>query len=250
MTLAISSAIYKWFDGFAPFLVGWIAVFTVLTTARIIVLKSRGVDHAQPSSVLAELAALPLTLLQSACFVKAILAGDLFSTALFLWWGPGFWATVLYIILCKVRRREPNWYPFRLVISWLCKLSYLASIIAFWLLQVPALMFVYSAWIMNDQYGMAFLSKDVDRLRRTFDDYWIIRMLYPIGLFVPFVYSTIPHAIIYRVYGSLLFLLWTAGVIYVYRSGLLRQRPDDPTLLRNMVYFARADSSKGSGSRP
>ena len=34
-------------------------------------------------------------------------------------------------------------------------------------------------------------------------------------------------------------VLWIAGVAYVKQKGLLLQRPADPSLLRNMVYFPK-----------
>ena len=47
--------------------------------------------------------------------------------------------------------------------------------------------FAFSVWIINDQYEKACMSLDADRLRRTFDDGWLFRLLYPAGLLIPWV---------------------------------------------------------------
>jgi hypothetical protein len=237
--MGISIETYQWLDRFSPFLVFWILFFTILTTVRIVMMKRRGEEVIGHNSVLTELAALPLTLLQSACFYKAAKAHDVVSMALFLWWGPGFVFTVLYLIHCKVKKKKPNWYPYRLLISWLCKLNYFAFMLAFYVLGFPSLMFVYSVWVINDQYGMAFLSRDADRLRRTFDDVWLVRILYPLGLFWPFVYPTMSWAALNQVYGVLLFFLWVAGIVSVQRRVGIKTFPARSTLLRNMVYFSK-----------
>lgn len=41
------------------------------------------------------------------------------------------------------------------------------------------------------------------------------------------------------VYGTSLLALWTAGLVYVIRRGRFMSLPDDPSLLRNMVYFPK-----------
>ena len=40
-------------------------------------------------------------------------------------------------------------------------------------------------------------------------------------------------------YGLTLLGLWIAGLIYVARRGELFRLPEDPSLLRNMVYFPK-----------
>jgi hypothetical protein len=236
--MRLSPALFDWYAGFAPFLTAWIALFTVVTSARIL-RRRRDAKAAAHSSVLVELAALPLTLLQSICFVRALRAGDLVSAGLFLWWGPGFVATVLYVAWCASRKRKPNFFPVRRAISWLCKLNYLAFAVVFVRLGHPELLFVYSAWIINDQYGMAFLSADADRLRRTFHDRWLVRALYPLGLFAPLGPWCLEPRAAYAAYGLALFALWLAGVESVRRRGLLMRLPDDSSLWRNMMYFSR-----------
>ncbi len=234
--MALSTALYDWLAGWAPFLIGWTAVFTVLTTVRIILARRAGVSQARPSVAFTEAAALPLAILQSVCFCKAAKAGDILSLGLFLWWGPGFIWSAWYYLDCKRRGVKANWYPYRRVISWLCKLNYLAFAVVFWRLGHYGLLFAYSAWIINDQYGLAFLSRDADRLRRTFDDYWLIRLAYPGGLLLPW-FVAMPHAALWRGYGALLLVLWGTGIAYVRSTGRITGPPEHPTLLRNLPYL-------------
>jgi hypothetical protein len=46
--------------------------------------------------------------------------------------------------------------------------------------------------------------------------------------------------------------LWLAGLIYVARQGIFFCLPEDPSLLRNMVYFPklRVDGAAGRGVEP
>lgn len=240
MTL-LNAELYRRFDAYAPFLVSWTALFTVVTSTRIALMSSRGASTLKHSSVLTELAALPLAILQSVFFVRAVASGDVVSAALFVWWGPGFVATAAYIGICAYRHVKPDFRRLSLSISWACKLNYLAFAIVFALLRLPALLFVYSAWIINDQYGLAYLSLDADRLRRTFHDYWIVRVLYPAGLLTPIFFHDMPHRGAYAAYGALLLVLWASGIAYVRRRSDVMRVPDDPTLLRNLVYFSKAD---------
>ena len=96
---------------------------------------------------------------------------------LFLWWGPGFVASCLGH-RPHLRQRRIDWRPFRYPISYLCKFSYLAYMVAFFLHHMPGMMFAFSVWILNDQYEKAFLSLDADRSRRTFHDGWLFRCGY------------------------------------------------------------------------
>ena len=158
---------------------------------------------------------------------------------LFLWWGPGFVVVALAVVIAKARRKAIDWYPWRDLISFLCKGYYLAYVAAFLLMQTPTILFAFSVWIINDQYEKAFMSSDADRLRRTFDDFWLSRVLYPAGLLTPYLFTGMPYRTLFIVYGTGLFAAWILGIFYVWRKGLLREHPADPSLLRNMVYFRK-----------
>jgi len=45
--------------------------------------------------------------------------------------------------------------------------------------SMPLIMFSFSAWIILDQINLAWFSKNADRTRRTFEDFWLFRILYP-----------------------------------------------------------------------
>jgi hypothetical protein len=242
--------LYQFLESTAPFLTLWLFLFSLINLIRIIRLRRLGGEKVGHNRTLTELAGLPLTLLQTAAFFRALGAGDVISMFLFLWWGPGFFATVFYIAWCRHRRKPPNWLPGRHIISWACKLNYLACMIVFAVMDAPAMIFVFSAWVINDQFGLAFLSLDADRLRRTFHDYWIIRLLYPLGLFLPAFASDMPLREFCALYGIALFLAWMAGILHVKRRVGWNRMPDDPTLLRNMVYFADPKNRGHPESKP
>src|SRR5262249_833626 len=103
----------------------------------------------------------------------------------------------------------------------------------------PTMLFAFSVWIINDQFEKALMSSDADRFRRTFDDLWLFRVLYPTGLFVPVVFSSVPYRGLFVGYGLALFTAWPLALLYVWRKGLLLERPADPSLLRNMIYFRK-----------
>jgi hypothetical protein len=236
--MSIDHSLYSWLAGWSTFMVFWVMLFTLLSGTRIVAKLMRGGGSITPNPVLAELPAVPLIVLQTVMFAKAVHVGDWFTAAAFAWWGPGFWLTLIYLAACRLRGTKPNWAPTKHVIAWACKLNYVLLIALFIGLGYPALAFVYSVWIINDQIGMAFLSHDVDRLRRTFHDRWLVRICYPAGLFVPLVVSIGPYTSIFAAYGVLLFTAWLFGVRFVQRRIDWQQVPQDQSLLRNMVYFA------------
>src|SRR5262249_31904464 len=145
-------------------------VFTVLTGFRIAGRVRRGVRKVPDSALYTELAGLPLTLLQTVCFVLAVWYLDWRSMLLFLWWGPGFVATLVTVGTARARRKRINWYPVRYAISYLCKLYYLAYMAVFRAWGLWGMVFAFSVWILNDQFEKAFMSLDADRTRRTFHD--------------------------------------------------------------------------------
>ena len=235
----LNRELFDFIERCAPWLVLWSFVFTCITTARIARRAVRGIDRVPDSAAFTELAGLPLTLLQSLCFSWAVWVGDWLSMLLFVWCGPGFLAIALLVIAAKMRKQPIDWHKWRYPISFLCKGYYLAYVTAYLHMGTTLILFAFSVWIINDQYEKAFMSLDADRLRRTFDDYWLFRILYPVGLLIPLIYS-VPGAYgLFVAYGLLLLSLWLAGVAYVWRRGLLRQRPGDPSLLRNMMYFPK-----------
>ncbi len=235
----MSSEISRFLEQSSPLLILWSFAFTLLHSVRIARRLWRGMGKAPDNAVLTELAGLPLTILQTVAFVLAVLYGDWLSMVLFLWWGPGFVTVLALVIVARVRRRRIDWHPFRYLISYLCKLYYLAYMVMFFLHHMPGMMFAFSVWIINDQCEKAFMSLDADRTRRTFHDRWLFRVLYPAGLLIPLLFPETPLRFFSIGYGLALLGLWVAGLVYVLRRGAFFRLPEDPSLLRNMVYFPK-----------
>ncbi len=231
--------IYRFMEAASPWLVLWSFVFTIYTMVRTIRRLRRGAGAQPDNAVYTELAGLPLTALQPVCFVWAALTRDWWSMLLFLWWGPGFAGIIVAIVVSRLRGVTIDWHPYRYVISVLCKGTYLAYVAVFLARSMPGMIFAFSVWIINDQCEKAWLSLDADRLRRTFEDGWLFRIAYAAGLLTPCVAPGMPNRPFAIVYGTGLALLWLGGILHVHRMGLLRRRPLDPSLLRNMVYFPR-----------
>jgi hypothetical protein len=235
----MNPAIYRFIEDVSPYLAAWLLVFTLVTAWRF-ARKLRSGEGRVPDSVLfTELPGLPIAALQSICFVWALATLDWLSALLFLWWGPGFVAIAAAWLIAKRRGKPIDWHRYRYVISWLCKGHYVLYAIVFASRGMGGAIFVLSAWIINDQIEKAFMSVDADRLRRTFDDFWLIRVLYPAGLLAPWFAPQLPLRMFMAAYGVLLLAAWLCGIAYVARKGLLRVRPEDPSLLRNMVYFPK-----------
>jgi hypothetical protein len=198
-------------------------------------MRREGAERRPHSTAITELAGLPLALLQTDGFLRALSLHDWAAAVLFAWWGPGFIVSAIYYVRRKKQGVKARWGGMHLWISWLCKLNYLAFMIAFAAHGMPGPAFVYSAWIINDQIGLAFLSSDADRLRRTFHDYWIVRIGYPAGLFLPFVAPSLSSPW-YRLDALVLFALWVAGIRYVSTKTGVLAMPQGSPLLRNMIY--------------
>jgi hypothetical protein len=235
----MSPEIYLFLERVSPFLILWSFAFTLIHSVRIARRLRRGLQTYPDNAVLTELAGLPLTILQSVAFVMAALHADWLSMLLFLWWGPGFVMVLVLVLVAWLRRRRIDWHVFRYPISYLCKLYYLAYLAVFFVHDMPGMMFAFSVWIINDQYEKAFLSLDADRTRRTFHDRWVFRLLYPAGLLIPLFFVETPLRPFSIGYGLALLGLWIAGLAYVVRHGAFFRMPENPSLLRNMVYFPK-----------
>lgn len=234
----MSGDVFAFMESTAPWLVLWSLGFTGVTTCRIALRFGRGVARVPDNALLTELAGAPLTLLQTVCFVLAVWNAEWLTALLFLWWGPGFWFTVAMVLRGRLRQQRIDWHPYRLVISYLCKLTYLAYVTVFYVHGMPGMFFAFSVWIINDQYEKTWMSLDADRTRRTFHDGWLPRLLYPAGLLTPCLVD-MPFRGLCAAYGLVLLGVWLAGLAYVARRGRFLALPDDPTLLRNMVYFPK-----------
>jgi len=223
----------------------WLIGFYFVILAKILVVRHRGIRKSRDSMFFTEAIGLPVTFGQPVVFAKAVLLGDWLGMAVTLWWGPGFLLIVGMVLWSKYTRRPIDWGRSGPVISWVCKLTYVTYIGLALAWGMPKLAFVLSAWIASDQVEKTFASLDADRARRTFHDFWLIRVLYPAFLLSPIVFGL---GAMYVIYGVVLFCTWAAGLVYVWRQGEFMNLPDDPTLLRNMIYFRKV--RKGPGTPP
>lgn len=233
----VAPEIYSFLERLSPWLVLWSCLFTLVHGMRIARRLHRGVDKVPDNAPLTEIAGLPLTLLQTIAFGMAVFYRDLWSMLLFLWWGPGFVLVMGMVGVARARRVRIDWGPYSFAMSALCKLYYLVYLAVFYVHNMPGMVFVFSVWIINDQYEKAFMSLDADRTRRTFHDRWLFRVLYPLGLLVPLFSPEMPWRLFCAIYGLVLLCLWSVSLLYVWRRGAFFMLPDNPSLLRNMVYF-------------
>jgi hypothetical protein len=241
--MTIARDLYLFLERGAPWQVFWSSLFTGITVVRAGRRLLRGAAAYKDSAVLNELAGLPLTLVQSVAFVWAAIRLDAASMLLFLWWGPGLLTTAAVLFIASRRGRKIDWRRSSLWISLACKISYLVYMAVFAAMRMPQAMFAFSVWILNDQFEKSFLSLDADRTRRTAHDAWLFRMLYPAFLALPWIEGGFAFPWFSRIYGLVLFSLWIAGLVYVRRQGRFLALPNDPTLLRNIVYQGPSPSS-------
>jgi hypothetical protein len=240
------SPTFFWMETWMDPVAYWLMGFFFIIVAKIVTVRRRGIRKSRDSMFFTEAIGLPVTFGQPVVFAKALLMGDWLGMLVTLWWGPGFLAIVALVLWSKAKKRAIDWSNWGLVISWTCKITYLLYLgLALWW-GMPKLAFVLSAWIASDQMEKNFASLDADRARRSFHDHWIVRVLYPVFLLSPLWTGLGP---LYVAYGLLLFCSWALGLLYVWRQGEFMNMPEDPTLLRNMLYF-RKPSSARQGEAP
>ena len=232
--LPSASPTFEWMESQTDWILIWLMAFFPIIIFKIVFLKLKGVSRAKDSMFFTEAIGLPVTFMQPVAFIKALLFKDWLGAVITLWWGPGFVTVTALVLWSKITGRALNWTPYRKVISWLCKILYIVYIALCLVWGLPKLVFVLSAWIASDQIEKSFASLDADRARRSFHDFWLIRILYPAFLLLPFF---IPLSDLTKAFGTLLFISWAAGLIYVYRKRKFMEVPPDPSLLRNMMYF-------------
>lgn len=214
----------------------WLMAFFPVIIFKIFYVRYKGIRKNKDSMVFTEAIGLPLTFLQPVVFFKSVFMFDWLGALLTVWWGPGFLFVVFLVLWKKYKKLKINWGNSGIYISWLCKIYYLVYIGLGFMWGMPKLIFALSAWIASDQIEKTFASLDADRTRRTFHDFWLIRIMYPTFLFTPYFFNL---EVPYKIFGSLLFVLWLSGIVYVYRAKEFMNMPDDPTLLRNMLYFRK-----------
>lgn len=230
--------IFQLFESCSPGLIVWISAFVAWTTLRI-ARSLLGQPPGGPQHFLVDEApGLPLALLHSVAFVMAAWRLDPASLLLFAWWGPGFVITATIYIRARRAGRFIDWRPVARATSLGCKVGYLIFMIIYGAYGMPGPMFVFSLWIMHDQVRLCWFSRSADRTRRTFEDRWLVRILYPGLLLTPLFAPDMPLRAFSAVAGLLVLCLWIAGLVRVRRGGTFFDRPGaDSDNLRDIVYL-------------
>ena len=235
--------IYQLFESASPWLIGWISLFVAWTGQRIV---RRLLGHDVPDKIhflLEEAPGLPLTLLHTVAFAMAIWKGDVASVLLFMWWGPGFLIVATIYIRSLKSGRRVNWQPIGKATSVGCKLNYLAFMVIYFALDMPGTMYTFSLWIMHDQMRLAWFSNSGDRTRRTFEDLWLVRILYPGLLLLPLFRTDAPLRVLSAAIGLLVLVGWLSGLVRVKSGGGFFVKPGaDSENLRDIVYLERTKS--------
>lgn len=223
--------IYISFNKFVPYLVLWIFLFFVESIFKVFMTIFLKKDFSH-RGIKSELPGLPLTLLHTYVWVLSIIKLDLITFILFAWWGPGFLVSA-YLFLF---RKDFNWPKYGQITSYLCKIFYVIYMVIFYYLGVYDLMFVFSVWIIQDQICLIWFEQNADRTRRTFEDKWLFRLLYPGLLFCPF-FLEVSYSWEYKIFGTSLFIVWALSLIKISLDGKFHNKPHSyKEFLRNIVY--------------
>lgn len=239
------ASIYRTLDSWSAPLVAWTAAFALWTLAKVL-LRASGRDVSMSNNtILTELPGLPLQLLHTAGFVLALQAGDVLSSLLFAWWGPGYLITAALVL---TRGQRLDWTRPAPWTSWGCKLSYVIYMGIYLAHGLTTLPFLFSLWIMNDQVRLAWFEGNADRTRRTTEDRWLPRILYPGLLLLPF-FSAVPGGWAAGLLGLAQLGLWLPGLARLLRDGRFWQHPDPRAShnLRDIVYLRDAPQPPPAG---
>ena len=237
--MTIDPSIYIFINDQASYLNLWIALFLFYTIIRIYLKEKHPNVSITYGTVSSELAGLPLTLLHSVCFVKALISFDVFTALLFIWWGPGFIITAAWFIYINVRKIDFNWTPLGKITSWACKINYLLFMLLYWYFGCYEIMMAFSAWIIHDQINIAWFSKNADRTRRVTEDFWVIRVCYVGFLLLPIFIESFSYRGASIALGLSLFLMWLISIIRLIKKSDFYHIPDSKDFLRNIVYLKK-----------
>ncbi len=235
--LGFQPEIYHFFESISPTLNYWLSIFFVFTLIRISILIITKEKVSIYNSVIGEAAGILLILNHTVCFCMALYARDILSSILFLWWGPGFLFTGIILFLSKKEWIQFNWAIYGKITSVACKVSYIIFMLIYGWLGHWGIVFTFSFWIIHDQINLAWFCINGDRTRRTFEDYFLIRLMYVGGLFIPF-FIHIPNHQFFQPIAIILFLLWILSIYRLIKKEVFFVRPTgDGNYLRDIVYL-------------
>jgi len=230
--------IYHFFESVSPFLNYWLTFFFAFTLIRVSIFIITKEKISIYNSMIGEAAGILLILVHTLCFFMAIYAKDIISTILFLWWGPGFLVTALILVLSKRKIINFNWALYGKITSIACKISYIIFMAIYFFLNDWSIIYTFSFWIIHDQINLAWFCTNADRTRRTFEDFFFIRLLYIGGLLIPF-FIKIPNSQILQPISIVLFTLWIFSIIRLIKKGVFLDKPSgEGAFLRDIIYLS------------
>ena len=236
--LGFQPDIYHFFESISPFLNYWLTFFFAFTLIRLSIFIITKEKISIYNSMIGEAAGILLILVHTLCFFMAIYAKDIISTILFLWWGPGFLVTALILLLSKRKIINFNWALYGKITSIACKISYIIFMAIYFFLNDWSIIYTFSFWIIHDQINLAWFCTNADRTRRTFEDFFFIRLLYIGGLLIPF-FIKIPNSQILQPISILLLTLWIFSMIRLIKKGVFLDKPSgEGAFLRDIIYLS------------
>ena len=90
---------------------------------------------------------------------------------------------------------------------------------------------------MHDQVKLAWLKNNADRTRRFFEDYFIFRLGYPLGLLIPFVIKDFYLQNMSMCVSTGILVLWIGGIIRLVKAGKFFDKPKIEGFGRDIVYL-------------
>jgi hypothetical protein len=180
--------------------------------------------------ILEELPGLTFILLHTLCFITTT---DYMTKLYFLYWGP-LYIVVAYLVIFK---KKINWKQMAIPSSIACKFFYVFFVCMFLYLQLYLPIYCYSLWIMHDQVKLAWLKNNADRTRRFFEDYFVFRLGYPLGLLIPFVINDFYLKNVSMCVSIGILFLWIGGIYRLVRMGIFFVKPKTEGFGRDIVYL-------------
>lgn len=234
----IEQMIYYNFDTYCQYALIWLLVFITWTLFKLItqnntyITKTKLIAHKE-NLFLEELPGLLFITLHSICFYKS---ESMWNKIIYLYWGPLYFITA-YLVVFKYKL---NWKKIAIPSSIACKLMYVMFVGIFYYLGRWLPIYMYSVWIMHDQIRLAWFKNNADRTRRLFEDGWIPRIRYPMGLIVPFYYNIGLSTTIQRIcciYSTLMFIAWILGIGRLVLLGIFFVQPKIEGFGRDIIYL-------------
>lgn len=232
--------IFYSFDKNSHYIIVWLFVFTIFTFGKFLYKltsnyngfmysNTKLIDYKE-NLILEELPGLTFILLHT---LSWFYANDFFTKLYFVYWGPMYLITA-YLVIFK---KKIDWKQIAIPSSIACKFFYVFFVGIFLYLRLYLPIYCYSVWIMHDQVKLAWYKNNADRTRRFFEDYFVIRIGYPLFLLIPFFdanfYLRIPSIII----SIGILILWIGGIARLVWLGKFFIKPKIEGFGRDIVYL-------------